>query len=186
MKRISIITLVAFSSLCSQAQFVKNNHVVYAEAGGAIFAGSVNYDIRFNPKSHFGWGARVGLGIVPLDKIYYIQPTGDYVSYWESGMPIIKIAVPVGVNYLFGKDKSPHTFEAGLNAVYIPKDASVTTWNITYKQAYQKSGQLSPSLFLGYRRQPLKSGFLWRAGYSPFIINGAYFQWASVAVGWKF
>ena len=70
-------------------------------------------------------------------------------------------------NFLFGR--SSHHFETGLGLFY-PLSAGI----------------ILPSARLGYRYQPRHSGFLFRAGFTPFITSGGILPWAGLSFGYTF
>ena len=65
-------------------------------------------------------------------------------------------------NILFGKNS--HHFETG---------ASLLLFQI-------------PALRIGYRYQPRKGGFLFRAGFTPFVVGMSFIPWGGVSFGYSF
>ena len=66
-----------------------------------------------------GWGGRIGLGFTTDDNY---DPYGYY--YNQSSV----VTVPLQVNYIFGKDNNPHTFEVGAGVTITgKKSTSLTT-----------------------------------------------------------
>jgi len=135
---------------------------VYFEAGGPGVL-SVNYDMRFQ-KTEGGFGGRIGLGGFSLS---------------DGGSKTGIILLPIGVNYLFGKDERNY-FEIG---------GGITPVFVTNKD-WNGSGNFSGTvghLNIGYRLQPKNSGFLFRAGLVPlFNKNGFVPYYAGVSFGYKF
>ena len=131
---------------------------VYVEIGGPGLA-SINYDMRFQKKED-GLGFRVGLG--------------GFVLLGESA-----VTVPFGLTYLLGKDERNY-FELG---------AGVTL--VSYKGILNESSGNFNSTFghfyFGYRMQPKKGGFLFRAGIVPVVDkNGFMPYFAGISFGYKF
>lgn len=135
---------------------------VYLEAGGPGVI-SVNYDMRFQ-KTAGGLGGRIGLG-------------GFSIS--DGGSKTGIILVPIGVNYLFGKDER-NFFEIG---------GGITPVFLTNKD-WNGSGSFSGTVghvHIGYRLQPKNSGFLFRAGLVPlFNKNGFEPFYGGLSFGYKF
>lgn len=117
---------------------------------------SFNYDTRFSPRND-GWGMRVGLG-------------GFYVG--GDGFML----VPVTFTQLLGNDGS-NFFEYGAGATFVPfsSDRGNTPFGTT-------TGHLN----FGYRYQPVKSGFVFRASINP--VFGRDFFWpfyGGISIGYK-
>jgi hypothetical protein len=188
MKYISLVFFFCMATFFAKAQHKKYNSVIYAEAGGAgVLYASINYDFRFNPQTHLGFGARFGFGVDEYWKVVYRQQYNDYFAEGRDNDMNFVITLPVGINYLFGSKGSPHTFEVGFNAAYLPKNSNTLLSTApTYKDAYQKPATVIPSLFVGYRRQPVKNGFSWHIGYTPFYVYKQGYHWFGLGLGWKF
>lgn len=127
----------------------------YAELGGPGLA-SLNFDTRFS-KTNGGFGGRAGIGGFSLD---------------GSGV----IFIPVGLNYLLGKDdRSFFELGAGVTPVFTTGDAS---------------GDFSETfghVILGYRMQPADGGFTFRAFVSPVFGSGFFIPYyGGVSFGYKF
>jgi len=67
----------------------------YVESGGPEILFGMNFDNRFKSGERLGFGYRVGIGLVNQ---------GDEPTCFS---------IPVGVNYVFGKNNSSDAFEAG-------------------------------------------------------------------------
>ncbi len=136
---------------------------VYVELGGAGLA-SVNYDMRLQKKDD-GLGFKVGVGGFKVD--------GTSALF-----------VPVGLNYLLGKD-GRNFFELGLGITFVSIKESYT-----YSGGTIDDGNFSTTFghaFFGYRLQPKDGGFLFRAGVTPiFSKDGFIPYWAGVSFGYKF
>ena len=131
----------------------------YFELGGAGLA-SINYDMRFKNKED-GFGFKVGVG-------------GFSVNGTSA------LFIPVGLNYLLGKDERNY-FEigAGLTVVSI-KDDFINEDNSTFSSSFGHA-------YFGYRLQPKNGGFLFRAGITPvFSKDGFIPYWAGISFGYKF
>ncbi|RWY51132.1 hypothetical protein [Mucilaginibacter gilvus] len=143
---------------------------IYFEAAGPGSLYSVNYDTRFKKRRN-GLGARIGLTYVFLDN--------------EKAL-----AVPFLLNYLFGKKK--HFFEVGAGATYYYdfKTDYTPLFGETDLPASTKFEQYGSgvigSVTVGYRYQPLKGGFNFRAGNSVIIKKEFLPFWPYVSVGYTF
>ncbi len=129
---------------------------VYAELGGPGLA-SLNFDTRFT-KTNGGFGGRAGIGGFSID-----------------GTGII--FVPVGVNYLLGKDnKSFFEIGAGVTPVFGSGDLSGDNFSETFGH-----------ILFGYRMQPADGGFTFRAFVSPVFGKGFFIPYyGGVSFGYKF
>lgn len=128
---------------------------VYFELGGPGLA-SFNYDTRFSG-GEGGIGGRIGVGGFTVD--------GEGIVF-----------VPVGINYLLGKD-SRHYFELGGGAtpVFGNSDGDGTF------------SEIFGHLIFGYRLQPQNGGFSFRAFICPIFGNGAFIPYyAGISFGYKF
>jgi hypothetical protein len=135
---------------------------VYFELGGPGIA-SFNYDTRFSKKED-GFGGRIGFGGWSFD--------GDGT-----------LLVPMGLNYIIGKDNK-HYFELGAGATIVKN---------FYKNGnpgYEDDGTFDNTfghLNFGYRLQPAKGGFFFRAAINPIIGKGVFFPYyAGIGLGYKF
>lgn len=145
----------------------------YAEVGGPGILFSANVDRRFKP-SHLGWGARVGLGFVTADETTYTPPNNyDYETFSV-------VTVPVQLNYIFGKNVSPHTFEVGAGLTYVGKKLDILNF---YDD---RRSNLFGNFSFMYRRQPLDGGFTWRIGFTPLVAKGYIQPSAAAGVGFSF
>lgn len=158
----TIFILTLFFNHLSNAQ-TKSSFLNLELLGNAQHI-SINYDSRFNPVNKGGLGYRVGLG-----------------STWSSyGVDRISVSVPVGINYLIGKEKS--FIEMGL--VGIPEKSF-----IKYAENYHFTTRAN----LGYRYIS-KSGLMLNALWTPRLttnnknrsngdINGKTYLWFGFGAG---
>ncbi|GHT02342.1 hypothetical protein AGMMS49525_05670 [Bacteroidia bacterium] len=172
MKKISFL-LIAAMLLCSKSLLYAKEEVketsgrqFYVEVGGPAGLFSANYQARLNTKGErLGWGFRLGVGFT-LIEIYGLDYGSGYgdLSYDENSTVY---SFPVGVNYLFGKANSPHTFEVGAGATFFTKKAVYGVNRDGYKQGDE--GNIIGAFTFLYRRVPIKGGFTWAAGLTPII-----------------
>jgi hypothetical protein len=132
---------------------------VYFELGGPGLA-SFNFDTRFGNKQD-GLGGRIGIGGFSLT-----------VDGESNGV----VFIPIGLNYLLGKDgKNYFEFGGGVTPVIVSGsgDGDFTS---TF-------GHLN----FGYRLQPAKGGFTFRAFITPIFGSFGFIPYyGGVSFGYKF
>ena len=168
------IVCLSVSTAAAQQNTTDNSFTVaqtqfFAELGGPGVLFSANIDRRF-AKSHVGWGGRVGVGFV----------TGDYEHDNYNFRRESVVTLPVQVNYVFGKDHSPHTFEVGAGVTVLGKKIDIMDF---YDD--RRTSVLGTASFM-YRRQPANGGFAWRIGFTPLIARGFIQASGGVSVGYAF
>ncbi len=136
---------------------------VYGEIGGPGVVFSANFDSRFKQGTDLGWGYRVGLGFGVGDESYGYY-SYDYEYYYYDTKTISYLTIPLGINYVFGKKRSPHTFEVGLGTTILSK--SISLYN--YDDHYQTGNFIGHASFM-YRKKPIDGGFTWRIGFTPIV-----------------
>lgn len=131
---------------------------IYAEAFGASTMVGMNYDSRF--KGNKGWGYRVGLSYAYSRHTFFISDT------------IKGVAVPLEINYLFGKRKSKFELGAGVSLGYYKENYDYIEFvhddgiYATTTPKIRKSFGYFMFFNIGYRLQPVK-GFDFRIGITP-------------------
>ncbi len=141
----------------------------YTELGGPGILFSANIDTRFKESLH-GWGGRVGLGFVTAYEETVISGNYNYDLYSV-------VTIPAQINYIFGKDDSPHAFEVGAGLTFLGRKLEILNFDKT---------QLFGTAAFMYRRQPLKGGFTWRIGFTPLIAKGFIQALGGLGVGYSF
>jgi hypothetical protein len=133
----------------------------FVELGGPGLA-SINFDTRFSNKND-GFGGRAGIGGFSVR---------DNFSDSKAGL----IFLPIGVNYIFGKDnKNYFEIGAGVTPVFGTGDIS-SDFSETFGH-----------IILGYRMQPPNGGFTFRAFMCPVFGNGFFIPYyAGLSFGYKF
>lgn len=154
MKRIILLSVLAMGI----SHFAKSQASMFFEIGGPGLA-SFNFDTRFTGRND-GIGGRIGVGGFSVD---------------DEGA----IFVPVGLNYLIGKE-TKHFFEVGAGFTYVNYTSDLNDEDGIFQTSF---GHLS----FGYRMQPRSNGFLFRAAIVPvFNKNGFLPYYAGVSFGYKF
>lgn len=156
----NILSLLILCLLTPSIFAQKSAKAAYAEIGGPGLA-SVNYDMRFAKKND-GLGWRAGIGGFSISDGY-----GDRVSI---------LTLPVGINYLLGKDDKNY-FEVGVGFTYIStKDNGGGNFNSSFG-----------NLTIGYRHAPAGSGFLFKAEITPVFGSGFFIPYyGGIGFGYKF
>jgi len=180
MRKLLLITsLFSFFLVSGFAQ--KNNSdfhgksSFFAEGGGPGIAFSANYDWRFK-ETNLGLGGRVGLGFVSAYDDNYDTVGG----YYYGGDERSALTVPVQLNYIFGKNNSPHAFEVGIGFTYVS-----TKLDIMNFYDNKKTNVFGTFAFM-YRRQPVNGGFSWRAGFTPLFAKNYIQPFAAASIGYNF
>jgi hypothetical protein len=160
----SLIVFVFVFMLSNAATSQESNggaKSVYFELLGPSIAG-FNYDMRFSKKQD-GLGGRVGFGGFKID--------GEGAFF-----------IPVGINYLLGKDGKNY-LELGTGVTFI-NSSNRNDFNSNDTEVFNSS---FGHLCFGYRYQPTKGGFLFRASISPIFGKNFFFPYyAGISFGYKF
>lgn len=154
MKKTAAIICFIFA-MTTAAKSQKAAKSMFFELGGPGIA-SINYDMRFQNKED-GLGFRVGLGGFSVDDASVLF-------------------VPLGLNYLLGKDGRNY-FEVGGGITAVSANDEIDG----------SFGTSFGHLNFGYRLQPANGGFLFRAGIVPvFSSEGFIPYFAGISFGYKF
>ena len=164
MKKIIVLLL-----LCVCFSFVNVTYAqtaakaAYAEIGGPGLA-SVNFDTRFAKKED-GFGGRIGIGGFSVG-----DGVGDHVGI---------VTIPVGLNYLVGKDHKNY-FELGVGFTYVGGKASAGDGSANFNSSFG-------NITLGYRLAPERGGFFFKAEITPVFGDGFFIPYfAGIGFGYKF
>ena len=149
----------------------------YTEMGGPGILFSANFDTRFNSEKKLGLGLRAGIGFTIKTNDETIDQYGNYITRVRT-IPTL----PVGINYLFGKETSPHTFEVGAGATFMFQKTRMLNYD-----SHQKEGSFLGFFTFMYRRQPVNGGFTWRMGFTPMINTaGDIVPFGAAGIGYSF
>ena len=172
-----VFTCLLFQSYSQDnSEQEKTSKQFYTEMGGAGIMFSANFDTRFSKASNFGLGTRIGIGFTIKDQDYY-DPNGNYSNSVRT-IPTL----PFGLNYLFGKNGSAHTFEVGGGATYLFQKVEMLNYD-----SHRKEGYFMGYFTFMYRRQPVNDGFTWRIGFTPLINTaGDIVPFAAAGIGFAF
>jgi len=156
MRKVIVALLFAITAgIAANGQAAKS---VYFELGGPGLA-SFNFDTRFGARED-GLGGRIGVGGFSIE--------GAGVVF-----------IPVGLNYLLGKDGRNY-FEIGAGVTPLIASEEFTEDGSTFTTTFGH-------VLFGYRMQPGNGGFTFRAFVSP-IFGGFGFvpYYGGVSFGYKF
>ncbi len=149
----SIFLLVSFSAT-AQRKFSKHASQLQLEVFGKSGLFSINYDARFAKKDK-GIGFSLGLGGAPLG-------LGGYSC--NSGF---QLSLPVGLNYLVGKNKHLLEMGAGFAPVLISGTKIFCTMPPDEKYFFSDDTGSYGYLLAGYRYQPINKKMTYRIFVSP-------------------
>jgi hypothetical protein len=170
MNRACCLALLLLISLTIKAQ---EKYSLYLDIGGASPYASVNLDKRFKSLSGAGLGYKMGFGFVLEDMI---EPTRVTVK--------LKPSFPMGLNYVFGRDRNSSGLEVAVQCTYIPEMSIPEAWDPTGLYLEPVNDLFLPSLFIGYRFKPFKNKSIIRVGFSPFLLQGKWQNWFNLSMGW--
>ena len=155
------LTLTLHQSLSAQEDRTANK-LFYSELGGPGVIMSANFDSRFSSNERLGFGYRLGVGFgVGMVKTTWVDRQWNY-TYVES-IRQSYYSFPAGLNYIFGKTNSAHTFEVGAGVTFLTQKVSL------YYLEKQKPGHAIGFVTFMYRLMPEDGGFSWRIGLTPII-----------------
>ncbi len=158
MKKI-IFLLIFSTAIYTSSNAQSTSNTVYFELGGPGLA-SFNYDTRFTKNSNSGFGGRIGIG--------------GYGDRYES-----VFTVPLGINYITSGDNK-NFFEVGMNYTFVKADEPFFDFGDINSPSFA-------TLNFGYRKQPIKNGFVFRAAVNPVIAGGGFNPfYFGIAFGYKF
>ena len=187
MKKVHIIVTIMATFLSASLLYGQNSRSVYLEFLGASNGIGVGYDARFNKDGSFGWGWRTGLGFgySQTNMMSFDVRNGGF-GVTDSGLHIhnydqsFRLAVPLEINYLFGKRASK--FDLGAGAILCADRYTSKTG----AKPHNEMGAI-PYLSTGYRLVTEK-GFVLRAGFLTLYDTGGnnFVFWPHLGFGWAF
>lgn len=161
-KILGLFAILTLISTVTSAQTAAKS--IYAELGGPGLI-SFNYDTRFSKKED-GIGGRIGFG-------------GFSFRDWYDDSRASVIFVPIGINYLLGKDQKNY-FEIGGGITPVFSSFKGGTEEETFTTTFGH-------LLFGYRLQPKNGGFTFRGFISPVISSEGFIPYyGGISLGYKF
>lgn len=155
--------------------FTGHHKNIYMEFLGSSVLAGVNFDMRLKKGRMDGIGFRAGIGgfsASGTDQETNTQISGGIVTF------------PIELNHLIGKRRS--SFETGIGI--LPMYATVSGVGELTDYQYIRGegfGIAGGYLTLGYRLQPLKTGFMLQFNWNPMILRGSGFNtgWFGLGLG---
>ena len=198
------LLMTVHQSLTAQNQTAEGK-LIYFEVGGPGVVMSVNYDSRFQSNTRYGFGYRLGVGIIPpfgsMDSntnsgnsgnssgvinvfdafTEFFDAHKDMLNLWYQTFTKGNYTFPVGINYVFGRPDRASVFEIGGGITYLSRKISLFDWDV------KRKGNLIGHLSFMYRITPLNKGLSFRGGFTPMIgTAGDFFPMAGISVGYSF
>ena len=144
-------SFIFHQSLAAQDQNT-NSVLLYLELGGNAIFWSANIEARFKSTEKLGWGFRLGAGGI-----------GETAAF-----------IPLGVNYVFGKQSSPHHFVGGTGVTFLA-------------DFEENSGQLLGLFNFMYRFMPVHDGLTFHIGFTPYMDKRFNWRpWFGIGIGRSF
>jgi hypothetical protein len=161
--KLALLLLIMSSESFAQESTRERGRGVYMELLGNGLVYSFNYDQRFE-KRFDGLGFKAGLS-------YFAVEGSSFTT------------VPVGLNYLLGKNGK--YFEMGAGATIVRAADNTNTFSVGDSRTVG-TGAIGHMVF-GYRREPVDGGFLFRASMTPLFGQGTFFPfWFGISLGYAF
>ena len=196
-KTLSFLVIFGLLMTVNQSLMAQNKtaagKLYYLELGGAGVGVSANFDSRFIPNTRYGFGYRVGLGVIPPfgNYDYSTDSSSDYYNIFDSVTEMVEFfyqtfskgnyTFPIGLNYVFGRPDKASVFEVGAGITYLSRKKALFYWDV------RKPGNVIGHLSFMYRITPLNKGFSFRGGFTPMIgTSGDLFPMGAVSFGYAF
>lgn len=159
----------------------KYQKVAFIELLGAGGLYSINYDMRTAKGRRDGWGFRVG-----YERIVTI--ISDSTPTEKAQSRISFTAIPVVLNYLFGKRKG--FLELGIGATYfkfIGRATGIASIESYQQETFKESfGSVIGNFNIGYRHVPYKRGFMYRVAFTPLLVEDTFVPFIGIGLGYHF
>ena len=164
-----VVAIVAFNHSLSAQEERVTGKAFYAELGGPGVYMSMNFDSRFKSNERLGLGFRLGagFGVGDFENKRYDSQGG--IFYYDSYVTRTYYSIPAGLNYIFGKPNSAHTFEVGAGLTLLTRKVALYYWG---GREEENSGNVIGFFTFMYRLMPVNGGFSFRVGLTPIIGTG--------------
>ncbi len=107
----------------------------------------------------------------------YARPGSDEYGYSRT---FTYATIPLGINHVFGKRYSPHTFGAGAGLTILARKIPL------YCYDGERAGHVIGHCQFMYRRIPVGGGFTWRIGFTPVIgTSGDIMPMVAAGIGYS-
>lgn len=165
---LTLIFLIKVPSFSQLEQKPFSNKSIYAEIGGPGIL-SLNFDSRFKKNTTKGIGYNFGFGKISASGLLSNSTV---------------ITLPVGVNYLYSNNKKDN-FEIGTGFTTISTNFQSNLFNNENEKL--KFTNFFGYFTIGYRRQPIDNGFMFRITLNPlFDFNSINPLYGGLSIGYKF
>lgn len=178
---ISAVLLLLSTSVFSQygidsyekEAFHKN---ITIELGGSHILWGLNYDMRLKRGRNDGFGFKAGIGGGTLNKS--VTEQGELKTI-DAGY----LTIPIEFNHVLGKRRHGLVTGLGILGAY----GSVQTSGFDTEIRLSGLGVVGAYANLGYRFQPIDSGFTFQINLNPHILRGgAVLPYAGISFGYGF
>ena len=159
-----VVAIVAFNHSLSAQEERVTGKAFYAELGGPGVYMSMNFDSRFKSNERLGLGFRLGAGFGVRDVETRFSLGGAVYSATRT-----YYSIPAGLNYVFGKPNSAHTFEIGAGLTLLTRKVALYYWGV---REWGNTGNVIGFFTFMYRLMPVNGGFSFRVGLTPIIGTG--------------
>jgi hypothetical protein len=190
---IAVLFIIGNQSLAAQNKTAAGK-LYHLELGGAGVGISANYDSRFTSNTRYGFGYRLGVGVIPPFGNYdsnFGYASDDNFKFFDSVKDMFigvyqtfsrgNYTFPIGLNYVFGRPNMASVFEIGAGITYLSRKQALFYWDV------KKPGHFVGHLSFMYRITPLNKGFSFRGGFTPMIgTSGDLFPMGGLSFGYAF
>jgi hypothetical protein len=149
------------------------NNALYAELAGASFIYSISYDRRFEDMS-------IRAGIMYVSVPGASKASSDVAA--SESASASWVGIPLSLTYL-GIGSREHSFEVGGGITLLSFEGSHGPLGI---DSSDSGAVVLGHAILGYRYQPLDTGFFLRAGSTPVFGSGVFLPWPHLGLGATF
>ncbi len=178
-----ILLIAAFSVLLSTSIFAQYDRIAFEkpafhknitlELAGSHLLWGLNYDMRLQRGRNDGFGFKVGFGGARIS-----------LENEEASLSASYISVPLEFNHILGKRRSGLITGIGVLAGF----GSVRGMSPDDNFNLRGIGIAGPYASVGYRLQPLDSGFTFQVNLNPFlsIRSARVLPYAGISIGYGF
>lgn len=175
LRKISIVSVLIISTVFTlSAQKIKEmphfesyRKSIYVEFLGSSVLAGVSFDMRLNKGRNDGIGLRAGIG---------------GISFSNQDGSVGLVTLPIEFNHIVGQRHGGFETGIGVLPVYgtisgmTPDNKYVSSEGVTVAGGY---------LTLGYRYQPINSGFMFQIHWNPMMLRGSGFNigWFGIGLG---
>jgi len=181
---IAFLSVTTNQSVLAQEKAIANKHF-YSELFGPGYIFSINFDSRFMSNSRLGLGYRIGAGFDIHDFGVGVKHKSEWgYYYYDKTVTKTVYTIPVGINYVFGRENFPANFEVGAGTTFYTRKVVIDHFDLYYTE---KAGYFTGHLSFMFRIAPVRGGFAFRIGFTPIIgTSGDLYPMGAVGFGYAF